>query len=268
MIAPEVKANNQRQLHDTQATPDDRGLRIDKVGIKGVKFPIRLQMKDGSVQHSIGTFSMYVELPHEERGTHMSRFMECLQESKLAISPDSLTELCEDVRLKLKAPAAFIELDCTVFIEKPAPVTGVGGMVDYKLKMSATTGHTKQTKLGVRVPAKSLCPCSKAISDYGAHNQRSEIEIHCQFDGEIWLEDLISHAEHSASSPIYSLLKRPDERHITQAAFDNPKFVEDIVRDLALALDGDARILDYTVSAENFESIHNHQAYAEISRVK
>jgi GTP cyclohydrolase I len=241
---------------------------IDRVGVKDVLFPIRFQLRDGTLQHTVGKFNLYVELPADQRGTHMSRFVEALHDNTLPISPNTLPEFCAQIQRRLHAPTAFVEVECPLFIEKPAPITGIIGMVDYKVKLSCKTGLQTETIMGVRVPAKSLCPCSKMISDYGAHNQRSEIETKVRYQGELFVEDLIEMAEGSASSPIYSLLKRPDERFVTQAAYDNPKFVEDIVRDFALALENDDRVEYYLVSAENFESIHNHQAYAVIERTK
>jgi GTP cyclohydrolase I len=270
MIAPQVttKTQTELKLHDTQATVDRRGVQIDRVGVKGVQFPIVYQLKNGKLQHTIGSFNLYVELPSEQRGTHMSRFMEALHESQVVISPQHIGDLCRSIRDRLHAPVAYVEVECPLFIEKPAPITGIVGLVDYKVKLSASSRDTEDMTIGVRVPAKSLCPCSKEISDYGAHNQRSEIEVHVKTQGVVHVEELIEYAEGSASSPIYSLLKRPDERFVTQAAYDNPKFVEDIVRDFCLALDADERISWYKVSTENFESIHNHQAYAEVERQK
>lgn len=258
------------ELHDTQATPDKRGIRIDRVGVKDVKFPFQLKMKDGSLQSTIGTFNLYVELPEEERGTHMSRFMELLHASASVIDPSKLTDLCEEMQERLHAPTAHIEVACTFFIEKTAPVTGVKSLLDYRLFLSAKTGDGIENDCSMKVTAaaKSLCPCSKEISDYGAHNQRSEISAHVRHNQELYLEELVDMAEASASTPIYSLLKRPDERFVTQDAYDNPKFVEDIIRDLALKLDADSRVVWYELGVENFESIHNHQAYASIERTK
>ena len=258
------------KLKDTQAGRDERGILIDRVGVKDVQFPIQLKMRDGSLQSTIAKFNLYVELPREERGTHMSRFMELLHQSASVIDSTGLPALCKEMQERLHAPAAHIELECPFFLMKTAPVSGAQSLLDYRLFLSATTGDNRPTDTTMRIvaPAKSLCPCSKEISDYGAHNQRSEISAHVRHDNSLFPEDLVEMAEASASSPIYSLLKRPDERHITQAAYDNPKFVEDIIRDMALKLDADDRVLWYQIGVENYESIHNHQAFAQLERTK
>ena len=184
-------------LHDTQAGGDQRGIRIDRVGVKDVKFPFQLKMQDGSLQPTIGLFSLYVELPEEERGTHMSRFMELLHASANMIDPGKLTDLCKEMQQRLHAPAAHIEVECTFFLKKPAPVTGVESLLDYQLFMSATTGDNipNDTSMKITAPAKSLCPCSKEISDYGAHNQRSEISAHVRHNQKLHLEELVEMAE-------------------------------------------------------------------------
>lgn len=256
------------ELTDTQASLETRGVAIDRVGVKNVKFPVRIAKANGEPLHTVAEFALYVQLPADQRGTHMSRFMELLHESADVLSPKRLVELCEELRERLHAPQARIELTCPYFFEKKAPVTGVPSLLDCVVTMTADVGTTTERTLGIMVPTKSLCPCSKEISDYGAHNQRSEISANVRFDDSLAIEELITIIEKAASSPIYSLLKRPDERHVTQAAYDNPKFVEDIVRDLALLLDKEDRITWYAISAENYESIHNHEAYAALERTK
>lgn len=261
--------NGKRELHDTQGTRDERGIAIDYVGVKNVKFPIQLKMWDGSQQSTIGTFAIYVSLPADQRGTHMSRFMEMLHESDRIVDPRDILSFCESIKKRLEAPRAKIELECPYFLEKAAPVTGVRSLLDYRLKVMGILSEDAEDKcMSIVVPAKSLCPCSKLISDYGAHNQRSIISASIRTQQPVWPEEMIETIEASASSPIYSLLKRPDERHVTQAAYDNPKFVEDIVRDLALRLNNDDRVIWYSISSENQESIHNHEAYATIERAK
>jgi len=258
------------KLHDTQAAPEKRGIAIDYVGVKNVTFPVRLKMRDGSVQHTVGKFNLYVSLPADQRGTHMSRFVEALQAFQKPLDHAGILELCESVRSRLHAPSARIQLECPFFLEKSAPVTGTKGYLDYKANYHVDLNESGESVsiLGVKVPAKSLCPCSKEISDYGAHNQRSIITAEVKYEGALFIEDLIEVMENCASSPLYSLLKRPDEKYVTQAAYENPKFVEDMVRDLALGLDSDDRVTWYQISAENFESIHNHEAYAQIERTK
>ncbi len=268
--SPSAVCTPVKKLHDTQATADKRGIAIDYVGVKNVQFPVQLKMRDGSVQHTVGTFALYVSLPADQRGTHMSRFMEALQDFRRPLDHQGIRDLCASVRERLFAPSARIQVEMPFFLEKAAPVSGVKSLLDYKASFHVDMNESGESisVMGVKVPAKSLCPCSKEISDYGAHNQRSIISADVKYDGAVWIEDLIETMEQSASSPLYALLKRPDERFVTQAAYDNPKFVEDIVRDLALGLDGDDRVTWYRISAENFESIHNHEAYAQIERTK
>ena len=263
-----VEAANPQVLPDTQGSPDERRIDIDKVGIKGAKHPIRVRSRDGAVQHTVASVSMFVNVPHHQRGTHMSRFLELLNDEVVVADAESLMKIGENVRLRLEADEAWLDIDFPYFLCKQSPVTQVESLLDYHVRCQVRVGLEQDFLLTVRVPAKSLCPCSKAISRFGAHNQRCEIEAKVRFRDSLWIEDLISAAENAASSPLYSILKRQDERYITELAYENPKFVEDIVRDLALQLDRDERITWYAISSENFESIHNHNAFAVIERDK
>ncbi len=257
-----------QQLKDVQASRDLRNIPIDKVGVKNVTYPIRLRTPDGGCQHTVATVNMYVSLPHHQKGTHMSRFLEVLNEHAREIDPTDIMPICHDIKERLNARDAHLELTFTYFINKAAPVTGAAGLMDYIVTFSASSDGQDDFVMGVKVPATSLCPCSKLISAYGAHNQRCVIEARVRFKGMLWIEDLVGIVERAASSPVYSVLKRPDEKHVTEEAYDNPKFVEDIVRDLALALEQDDRIQWYAVNSENFESIHNHNAYAYVEKDK
>lgn len=255
-------------IPDVQASADSRRVAIDKVGVKQVTYPITLRTRGGGQQTTVATINMYVSLPHHQKGTHMSRFLEVLNTYAHPLTPDCITVVAKAIREKLNAADAHLEIAFTYFIEKQAPVTGAPGLMDYKVVFTASSNGSEDFVMRVRAPATSLCPCSKEISDRGAHNQRCEIEAAVRFEGSMWIEDLVEHLERAASCPVYAVLKRPDEKFVTERAFDNPKFVEDIVRDLAVSLDRDERVKWYSISSENFESIHNHSAYAEITRHK
>jgi GTP cyclohydrolase IB len=251
-------------IPDVQSSADTRRIAIDKVGVKSVTYPITLRTKDGGEQSTVASIDMYVSLPHHQKGTHMSRFLEVLNTHARPLSPECMMDVAKAMRERLEAETAHLSIQTTYFIEKEAPVTRARGMMDYSVTFEATSNGEEDLILRVRAPATSLCPCSKEISDYGAHNQRCEIEAAVRFDGTVWIEDLVEHLEKAASCPVYSVLKRPDEKYVTEAAHDNPKFVEDIVRDLAGALKNDERVTWFEVSSENFESIHSHNAYAQI----
>ncbi|MFA7238443.1 MAG: GTP cyclohydrolase FolE2 [Phycisphaeraceae bacterium] len=255
-------------LTDVQSSADHRQVPIDKVGVKNVVYPIRLRTPTGGEQHTVATVNMYVSLPHHQKGTHMSRFLEVLNEHAQEIDPTNVIAICRDIRERLHAADAHLELSFDYFINKPAPVTRMKGLMAYRVSFECASNGSDDFVLGVKVPATSLCPCSKAISAYGAHNQRCEIEARVRIRKMMWIEELVKFCEDAASAPVYSVLKRPDEKHVTEQAFDHPKFVEDIVRDLAVMLDNEPRILWYTVNSENFESIHSHNAYASIVKDK
>jgi len=256
-------------IADVQSYPDARKIAIDKVGIKSIRHPVKVLDKTGGVQHTIANFSMYVFLPHHFKGTHMSRFVEILNGYEREISVESFEHMLREMVKRLEAESGHVEMNFPYFVNKKAPISGVESLMDYDVTFigEIKDGHYLQT-MKVLVPVTSLCPCSKKISDYGAHNQRSHITITARTNSFVWIEDIIRIAEENASSELYGLLKRPDEKFVTERAYDNPKFVEDSVRDVAAALNCDTRIVAYTVEAENFESIHNHSAYALIERDK
>ncbi len=262
-------STSSQNIADVQSSQDTRNIAIDKVGIKDIRHPVRIMDRTGNEQHTVATFNMYVELPHHFKGTHMSRFVDILNNHDREISTESFREMLIEMGQRLEAQTGYIEMSFPFFINKTAPASGVSSLMDYDVTLIGKISDGEvyvQTR--VVVAATSLCPCSKKISEYGAHNQRSHITITAQSDQALWVEELIDIAEAEASSEVYSLLKRTDEKVITERAYDNPKFVEDLVRDVAARLNENERIRAYTVEAENFESIHNHSAYALVSRDK
>jgi GTP cyclohydrolase I len=256
------------EVEDVQGRADTRQIPINRVGIKDINHPVRVKDRSAGEQHTIATFNMYVNLPHDFKGTHMSRFVEILHTER-EISVESFRAMLEKMTERLEADAGHIEMSFPFFVMKKAPVSGVESLMDYQATLigERRNGRT-ETWVRVVVPVTSLCPCSKKISDRGAHNQRSHVTIKAKLRSHIWIEELIEVAESEASSELYGVLKRPDEKYVTERAYDNPKFVEDMVRDVAARLNADARIAAYTVESENFESIHNHSAYAQIERDK
>ncbi|MGH8717369.1 MAG: GTP cyclohydrolase FolE2 [Burkholderiales bacterium] len=257
--------NRPAAIADVQSTPDTRQLPIDKVGIKAIRHPVRVADRSGGVQHTIATFNMYVHLPHRFKGTHMSRFVEILNSHEREISVESFETMLREMVRRLDAEAGHIEMNFPYFITKSAPVSGVKSVLDYDVTfMGDINDREYRFTMKVVVPVTTLCPCSKKISDYGAHNQRSHVTITARTTGFVWIEELVIWAEEHASSELYGLLKRPDEKYVTEHAYDNPKFVEDMVRDIARTLSDDPRIKAFIVESENFESIHNHSAYALI----
>ncbi len=256
-------------IPDVQNSIDTRRLAINKVGIKDIRHPVRVRDRSGGEQHTIATFNMYVNLPHNFKGTHMSRFVEILNVPGREISVDSFKDMLAEMTERLEAEAGHIEMTFIYFVNKAAPVSGVQSLMDYEVTFIGEIRHGQPAmNLKVVVPVTSLCPCSKKISKYGAHNQRSHVTINARINGFIWIEDLIDLAEKEASCELYGLLKRPDEKYVTERAYENPKFVEDMVRDIAAQLNQDERIVAYAVESENFESIHNHSAYAMIEHDK
>lgn len=260
-------------LPDIQNTQDKRGIEIDQVGVSNVRYPLTLPTRDNDEFHTVANLSMTVSLPHYQKGTHMSRFMIALNEQHRHFKPESVHIVLEEMLELLEAEEAFLSMEFPIFLSRKAPVTGIEGMLDYNCVFKAM--HTKDgvhdKLVGVRANVASLCPCSKEISDYGAHNQRSEVSMNVRpANGEfIWFEDLIDIAEYNASCQLYPILKRPDEKHVTERAYDNPKFVEDIVRDTAadlLNMISQDRIQWFYISSNNYESIHNHDAFAKIER--
>lgn len=260
---------SETNIADVQNNPDNRQIPINKVGIKDIRHPVRVKDRSEGEQHTIATFNMYVDLPHNFKGTHMSRFVELLNSREREISVESFDEILREMAGLLNAESGHIEMNFPYFINKAAPVSKVQSLLDYDVTLiGEITADSPTMTIKVVVPVTSLCPCSKEISDYGAHNQRSHVTVTARTEGFVWIEDLIEIIEQEASCEIFGLLKRPDEKYVTERAYDNPKFVEDMVRDVAARLNADARITAYTLESENFESIHNHSAYALIEKVK
>jgi GTP cyclohydrolase I len=254
-------------LADVQASSDERNIRIDKVGVKDIRYPITVKDRSNEAQHTVGTISMYVDLPHHFKGTHMSRFLEVLNDHRGGISVEGLPGILREIRERLEAETAYFMVTFSYFMEKKAPVTGAPGMMVYDCGFEASLGESSDFVLSVGVPIATLCPCSKEISDRGAHNQRGNVNVKVRFEGELWIEELVELVEEAASCDLYPVLKREDEKFVTEKAFDNPRFVEDMDRVLALRLRKDNRIKWISVEVENFESIHAHNAYAFIEEV-
>ena len=256
-------------IADVQSAPDTRRLPIDQVGIKDIRHPVRVRDRSQGEQHTIANFNMYVELPHNFKGTHMSRFVEILNNHDVEISVESFKTMLREMSEHLNANVGHIEMNFPYFINKSAPVSGVKSLLDYQVSFIGEIRDGKEiATIKIVVPVTSLCPCSKEISDRGAHNQRSHVTVTAQINAFVWIEELIEIVEKEASCELYGLLKRPDEKFVTERAYDNPKFVEDMVRDVAGKLNDDDRIDTFMVESENFESIHNHSAYAMIKRNK
>jgi len=253
-------------IPDIQSQPDNRKITIDKVGVKGIRYPIVVQDREKGIQHSVADLNIYVELPHQRRGTHMSRFLEVLNRYHTEVFIDKLDAFLSELKTTLKADSAYIDIMFPFFVKKKAPVSRVSSLLSYDCNFNASFKDSFELWIGVKVPVTTLCPCSKAISVYGAHNQRSEIFIKVRYREFVWLEELIQLAEKHSSCEIYPLLKRSDEKYVTEKAYNNPKFVEYVVREITLELNKDKRITGFYVEAENLESIHAHNAYALISK--
>lgn len=253
-------------MKDIQNQCDHRKIDINRVGVKGIRYPIVVLDRVNELQHTVATINMYVRLPHHFKGTHMSRFIEVLNRYRHGISTKNIMEILGTMREKLDSESAHMELSFPFFIEKAAPVTGAKSLMGYTCHMRARRDTKTDLVVGVDVPVTALCPCSREISNYGAHNQRSVVRVRVRFSKFFWIEDLISLVERSASSDIFPLLKRPDEKYVTEQAYNNPMFVEDIVRTIAQQLDSDDNITWYSIEAENQESIHNHNACAYVEK--
>lgn len=257
-------------LPDIQSTGDRRRVAINKVGVTNVRYPISLRTpgkgNGNEFLHTVATINMFVSLPHDVKGTHMSRFLEVLNEYHNELCSDSLRLVANRMKEKLHSKDAYLELTFPYWVDKEAPVTGQSGKLDFDVAFEMASNGTDDFVMTLKIPATSLCPCSKEISQYGAHNQRCDMTVKVRLaDGvHLWIEELFSIVEQCASTQVFSVLKRPDEKWVTERAYENPKFVEDIVRDLAVALNNDDRIVWYQCSSENYESIHNHNAYAFI----
>ncbi|GHU31329.1 GTP cyclohydrolase FolE2 [Betaproteobacteria bacterium] len=256
-------------IADVQGLADTRCIAINRVGIKSIRHPVEVLDRSGGVQHTIAVFNMYVGLPHNFKGTHMSRFVEILNSHEREISVKNFPVMLREMVRKLEAETGHIEMSFPYFISKSAPVSGVQSLIDYDVTLigDICRGEIAST-IKVVVPVTSLCPCSKKISERGAHNQRSHVTVTARILEHVWIEEIIQLVEAQASCELYGLLKRPDEKYVTEHAYDNPKFVEDMVRDVAAKLNAEKRIGSYIVESENFESIHNHSAYALIENDK
>jgi GTP cyclohydrolase IB len=254
-------------IPDAQSELDTRQIPINKVGIKDILHPVHIRCRDGDLQHSVARFNMYVNLPHNVKGTHMSRFVEILMDPARELTLGSFKTMLTEMTALLEADTGHIEASFPFFLTKTAPVSGVNSLLNYQVTFQGElSGGNPRVRLKIVVPVTSLCPCSKSIAAYGAHNQRAHATLDVRTDHPIWIEEMIELVEAQASCEIYGLLKRADEKLVTERAYDNPKFVEDVVRDIAVKLDADPRILAYMVESENFESIHNHSAYAMVEK--
>ncbi len=266
--------NGMRQLSreidmkDVQTERDHRRIEINKVGVKQIRYPISVLDKAKGIQNTVAQVNMYVDLPHHFKGTHMSRFVEILNKYKGDISLQNFSKILDEMKRRLKAKTAHLEVEFPYFIEKEAPVTRAKSLMEYTCRFcgSSSNGKTHDFYVGVVVPITTVCPCSKEISSFGAHNQRSVVTVHLRFKKFIWIEDIIQIIEECASCDLYAILKRVDEKYVTERAYEHPMFVEDVVREIAKHLKRDTNITWFTVESENFESIHNHSAYAFVER--
>ncbi len=255
------------KLHDKQSERDHRELRINKVGVRGLRFPIQVRDKAHAIQNTVATIGMFVDLPKEFKGTHMSRFLEVLNAHGNIIHVENINDILYAMQEKFQAGTSHLEIEFPYFMVKRAPVTGKQSVMDYVARFDAAACHKEILfLLTVKANVTTLCPCSKAIAAYGAHNQRGEVTVQIRSQKPVWIEDLIAVIESSASSELYALLKREDEKAVTEQAYDNPVFVEDLVRNVALQLNAHPDVTWYKVEAENQESIHNHNAYACIEK--
>ncbi len=269
MNAPHPKQSSAAMV-DVQSLADTRRIAINRVGIKAIRHPVKILDRTGGIQHTIAVFNMYVGLPHNFKGTHMSRFVEILNGHEREISVENFPTMLREMLEKLEAETGHIEMNFPYFINKAAPVSGVQSLMDYEVTFIGEIheGGAYEFTMRIVVPVTSLCPCSKKISAYGAHNQRSHVTVTTTTNDHLWIEELVQLVEGQASCALFGRLKRPDEKFVTERAYDNPKFVEDMVRDVAGCLNREERIDAYIVESENFESIHNHSAYALIEHDK
>jgi GTP cyclohydrolase I len=255
-------------MRDVQKTRDFRKLAINKVGVKDISYPITVMDKNNSFQHTVARINMYVDLPHHFKGTHMSRFIEILNAHRKEMALDKMEATLQKIKEKLGASRAHLEMEFPYFIEKRAPVSGAVSLMEYPCRFLASLSDRFDFILEMRVPVTSLCPCSRELSRFGAHNQRGVITVQVRYREFVWIEDLVAAIEECGSSPVYALLKREDEKFVTEQAYENPRFVEDMVREATLRLQKMENVTWFSVSAENFESIHNHSAYASIEMDK
>jgi GTP cyclohydrolase IB len=254
-------------LDDKQSERDHRELRIDKVGVRNLRFPIQVRDKAHTIQNTVATIGMFVDLPKEFKGTHMSRFIEVLNAHGSVIHVENIPDILRSLQRKLNATSSHVEIEFPYFMSKQSPVSRGESLMDYVARFDAAAMKgTIDFVLTVRAHVTTLCPCSKAIAKYGAHNQRGLVTVALRFLKPVWIEDVVTMIESSASSELYALLKRQDEKAVTERAYENPVFVEDLVRNVALKLNAHPQVKWYKVEAENFESIHNHNAYACIEK--
>ncbi len=253
-------------MNDIQSQRDHRKIEINKVGVKNIRYPITVLDKAKGIQHTVASVNMYVDLPHRFKGTHMSRFVEILNRYKGDIAIKNFSKILMEVKTKLKAKTAHLEVEFPYFIEKEAPVTKSRSLMEYVCRFGGSSNEKEDFYVGIVVPITTVCPCSKDISQFGAHNQRALVTVNLRFKKFFWIEDIIQLVEECASCDLYSILKRPDEKFVTEKAYENPMFVEDVVREIARRLKKDSNITWFTVESENFESIHNHSAYAFVER--
>ncbi|MFZ3111084.1 MAG: GTP cyclohydrolase FolE2 [Rectinemataceae bacterium] len=252
---------------DVQSMKDERRIPIQKVGVKGVRYPITLRDKTAEYQHTTAVVNLYADLPHDFKGTHMSRFIEVFEESRSDLSMPSFIGMLQKIRLELEAETAYSEIHFPYFIQKKAPVSGQSSMMSYECSYEGKVSEIGHSFIvGVTVPVQTVCPCSKAISSRGAHNQRGLVTLKVALGPFFWIEDLVAIVEDSASSDLYTLLKREDEKYITERSYDRPRFVEDLVREVYLRVEALNKFPRFSVEAENFESIHNHSAYAFVEK--
>ncbi len=256
------------QMRDVQKSRDTRNIPINKVGVKDISYPIVVMDKRRELQHTVARVNMYVDLPHHFKGTHMSRFIEVFNSYRENIGLDNMQTILAKMKEKLGADSAHLEIEFPYFIEKKAPVSGAVSLMEYTCEFVGSLTTELDFVLGIKIPVTSLCPCSKELSRYGAHNQRSIVTLRVRYRDFVWIEDLVELIETCGSSPVYSLLKRADEKFVTEHAYENPRFVEDIVREATLKLSEIDNITWFSVEVENFESIHKHSAYAAIERDK
>lgn len=252
---------------DVQNQRDHRNIDIQKVGIKNIRYPITVLDKTNGTQSTVASINMYVNLPRQFKGTHMSRFVEVLNAHRHQINLKHFGVILEELRRALKAHSAHMQISFPYFLEKKAPVSGAPGLMEYACEFSGSVGAHRVFLVGVSVPVTTLCPCSKEISSRGSHNQRGLVSVRVSYKRFFWIEDLIQTVEECASCDVYAILKRPDEKFVTEKAYDNPTFVEDVVRNVATKLDANPNFEAYSVEAENFESIHNHSAYAYLEKL-
>jgi GTP cyclohydrolase I len=265
-LAPRASRFAGAGMPDMQKTHDDRNIAIDKVGVKDIRYPIVVMDKSKERQQTVARINMYVDLPHHFKGTHMSRFIELLNQHHGQVSIERIDSMLHDMKRRLEASRAHLELEFPYFIEKQAPVSGARSLMEYQCRMVGSLGEEADFVLGVTVPMTSLCPCSREISARGAHNQRSAVTVEIRYREHVWLEDLIAWVEACGSAPVFALLKRADEKALTERAYDNPMFVEDVVRAVTQRLLAEPQVTWFRVACENFESIHNHSAYAMVER--